>query len=358
MCELIKVSIIVPVFNVEKYLKECLSSIVNQSLKEIQIIILNDGSTDHSLDIIKEFANLDQRILLINKKNEGYGKTVNRGINLAKGEFIGIVEPDDFIDEDMFFQLYTIAKQNDCEVVKSCWYNYCNGENYFRSFVPDDNYNLVINPKHKSSVFYSQNSVWSAIYKKDFLLKNKIQFLETPGASFQDVSFSYKVWLMASRAYFIKDAFLHYRVGHIQSISSPGKVFCICEEFNEIEKFSISQNLEKETYRLRSHLLLNNYLWNLNRLTGENKEQFRKVFCNEFLKIKEHGLDKKCFTFKQWIKLCLIFQPESIKYKIYLIFINMFRLIFKSKIKKEKKIFYVFGIIRLVTIDCNLPNIE
>ena len=120
-----KVSIIVPIYNVEQYLVECMESIVHQTLKDIEIICVNDGSTDNSLKIIQDYAQKDNRIVIIDKQNEGYGKGMNDGLDKATGEYVGIVEPDDFIDEDMFFQLYTIAKQNDCEVVKSCWYNYC-----------------------------------------------------------------------------------------------------------------------------------------------------------------------------------------------------------------------------------------
>ena len=104
-----KISIIVPIYNTNKYLNECLISLQNQTLKDIEIICVNDGSTDNSLDIIMEYIN-DNRFIIINKNNSGYGDSMNQGLNFANGEYIGIVESDDFVDIEMFKSLYRILK--------------------------------------------------------------------------------------------------------------------------------------------------------------------------------------------------------------------------------------------------------
>ena len=116
---MIKVSILVPICNVEKFLDKCLRSIVNQTLKDIEIICINDGSTDNSLEIIKRFTNEDYRIVVIDKSNSGYGDSMNKGMNIAQGEYIGIVESDDFINKDMFMDLYILAKEYNADIVKS-----------------------------------------------------------------------------------------------------------------------------------------------------------------------------------------------------------------------------------------------
>ena len=121
---MIRVSVLVPIYNVEKFLPECLDSLVNQTLKDIEIICINDGSTDRSPQIIQEYAKKDKRIKVINKKNSGYGDSMNQGLKKAKGEYIGIVESDDFIDLDAFEKFYKIAKKYDCDVVKSNFYEY------------------------------------------------------------------------------------------------------------------------------------------------------------------------------------------------------------------------------------------
>ena len=111
-----KVSILVPIFNVEKYLRQCLDSIVNQTLKDIEIICINDGSTDSSPAIIDEFAKNDPRIVILTKTNSGYGDSMNQGLKKATGEYIGIVESDDWVDIDMFENLYDIAVKNNVAV--------------------------------------------------------------------------------------------------------------------------------------------------------------------------------------------------------------------------------------------------
>ncbi|MFR2030199.1 MAG: glycosyltransferase family 2 protein [Collinsella sp.] len=117
-----KVSILVPICNVERYLRECLNSLVNQTLREIEIICINDGSTDSSLSIIREYERRDTRIVVIDKPNSGYGDSMNKGIELARGEYIGIVESDDFASLNMFETLYKEAVKNDLDVVRSNYY--------------------------------------------------------------------------------------------------------------------------------------------------------------------------------------------------------------------------------------------
>lgn len=111
-----KVSIIVPVYNVEKYLRKCLDSLINQTLKDIEIICINDGSTDKSLEILEEYKNRDSRIILLNQENSGQSVARNRGIEIAKGEYLGFVDPDDWIDLDYYEKLYNAASTNNTDI--------------------------------------------------------------------------------------------------------------------------------------------------------------------------------------------------------------------------------------------------
>lgn len=117
-----KISVLIPIYNVEKYLGECLESIINQTYSDLEIICINDGSTDNSLSIINKYAKLDDRIVLIDKENSGYGDSMNRGLSIAKGEYISIVESDDFIEKDMLGVLYEKMASYNLDVVK-CKYN-------------------------------------------------------------------------------------------------------------------------------------------------------------------------------------------------------------------------------------------
>ena len=119
-----KVSVVLPIYNVEQYLRECLDTVVNQTLKDIEIICVNDGSTDNSLKIIKEFAEKDSRIKIIDKDNSGYGHSMNVGIDAATGEYLGIVEPDDFVSLNMFEELAAVADRVKADIVKADFYRF------------------------------------------------------------------------------------------------------------------------------------------------------------------------------------------------------------------------------------------
>lgn len=250
-----KISVLVPIYNVEQYLYECLESLINQTLIDIEIICINDGSTDNSLNIIKEYAAKDSRLKLINKNNTGYGHSMNMGLDLATGEYIGIVESDDFASPEMFERLYETAIFSDTEVVKSNYIAYksqeSQKENTFVENLKDCEYNCIFTPIDKENIFFVTASIWSGIYKRSFLSKHSIRFNETPGASYQDTSFAFKVWSLAQSVYLIKDAFLYYRSDNIgSSVFTANKVFCICDEYAEIDRFLKEAKIENNKFVL------------------------------------------------------------------------------------------------------------
>lgn len=281
-----KVSIIVPVYNVEKYLEECLKSLINQTLKDIEIICVNDGSTDNSLNILKEYSKLDSRIKIIDKANSGYGNSMNRGLDFATGEFIGIVESDDFIEKDMYESLYNLAVSNNCDIAKCDWYNYWTKDNIKEksSKVSQHKCNTVIHPAEYPEILTIQPSVWSAIYKHQLIKDNNIRFLETAGASYQDTSFSFKVFALAQKVIFTEKAFLYYRQDNeSSSINNKTKVFAICEEYKEIDKF-INTNADAKKH-FNTAKLLNQYkayIWTLKRIAPEYRKEFLDEFSKEF----------------------------------------------------------------------------
>lgn len=344
-----KVSILIPIYNVDKYLHQCLSSVVNQTLKAIEIICLNDGSTDNSLNIINEFAKTDSRIKIINKTNSGYGASMNLGLELASGEFIGIVESDDFIKPEMFEVLYNTAIEQNVNVVKSNFNYYWTETNKtkFSNLFPDWTLNNKINPLEEHFPFYLMPCIWSSIYKKEFIEKNKIRFLETPGASYQDTGFNFKCWATCESCYLIKDAFLFYRQDNAQSsINNPNKVFCVCDEYNEIDNF-LKQNLDlKEKLEiLKNRIQYGSYRWNFSRLKGNNKKDFLKQMSKEFKQtILDKKIDKTMFTKPEWNNYQYIAYYFNIKDRIKFILNQFFYFIFHTKYKKEYKKYYFLNI--------------
>lgn len=174
---MIKVSLIIPVYNVEKYLEKCLDSLINQTLKEIEIICVNDGSTDNSPAILEQFKLKDNRIKIINQENLGVSQARNNGINTSQGEYIGFVDSDDYVDNDYFEKLYNSAKKFNAEVAAGDLYKEKNNKIGKKRF----NYTkeeLFVKPedKIKNAKIPKYNYTCNKIYKRESLLNLNLPF--------------------------------------------------------------------------------------------------------------------------------------------------------------------------------------
>lgn len=292
-----KVSILVPICNVERYLRECLNSLVNQTLREIEIICINDGSTDSSLSIIREYERRDERIVVIDKPNSGYGDSMNKGIELARGEYIGIVESDDFASLDMFETLYKEAAKNDLDVVRSNYYAHRTGEDSSCDYLVENlatcgSYDKVFHPIDNPRVFMCQPAIWTSIYKKSMIDKGEVRFLPTPGASFQDTAFYFKAFYAADRVKLLKDGYLHYRIDNASSsVKNQNKLFCVCDEYAEVWDYAKRDHVKFQVIKYWiPRQQYEGYLWNLNRLAPELQQRFYPRYVEEFSKIKAAGL--------------------------------------------------------------------
>lgn len=271
-----KVSVVLPIYNAAPYLRECLDSIIKQTLKDIEIICVNDGSTDNSLDIIKEYAQKDIRIKYIDKPNAGYGQTMNCGMDLATGEYIGIVEPDDFIKPEMYETLYNKAKETKADVIKSDYYEYTNGKIKYRNITSANTYDKIINYKTaENKLGFSINP--TGIFKKEFLQKYNIKFNETPGASHQDIGFSILLSFYSSIFIYINQAFYMYRQDNINSsMQSYANPNIMIDEYtfileNLVKNKNIFEKIKIKFYQLRHNSFM--YFLN-NRLSPTDKDYF------------------------------------------------------------------------------------
>lgn len=177
----VKVSVIIPVYNCEKYLGDCIESLINQTLQECEFIFVNDGSKDKSEEIIKKYADKDERIILINQKNSGVSVARNVGIKKAVGEYIGFVDADDYVESDYYEKLYNTVKNNNCSIVICDWKSQLNGKE--SEFILPFTKNKVMNKKDIEDKIYpffikedSLNSVWNKLYESSILNNNKIEF--------------------------------------------------------------------------------------------------------------------------------------------------------------------------------------
>ena len=316
-----KVSIIIPVYNVEKYLTECMDSVVNQTLEDIEIVCVNDGSTDESLRILREYAEKDTRIILIDKENRGYGHAMNCGLDRASGEYIGIVEPDDFVPANMYAELYEKAVSYDLDFVKADFYRFKTMENGERELVynhlsnKEEDYNKVFDPSGTPEAIKFIMNTWSGIYRRSFLEKHKIRHNETPGASFQDNGFWFQTFVYAKRAMILdKPYYMNRRDNPDSSVNSREKVYCINQEYDYIRELLIKDPVLWKRFRYMYWFKkYHNYMGTLRRIAPEYKHEYVLRFAAEYRRAKSRGeLNRKVFSKNDWANITsLMFDPEE-----------------------------------------------
>lgn len=207
---MLKVSIIVPVYNAEKYIKECIESLINQTLKEIEIICINDGSTDNSLNILKDYEKLDNRIKIIDKENAGQSVARNLGIEMAKGEFLGFVDSDDWVDSDYFEKLYNAAIDLDSEISCAGYIRCKKNKNSVKKSYTDRKMYNDINSIIKADNIPNDNYVWNKIYKRETWIEKGIKF--QAGRYFEDLAIVVKILHLFGSLVTVPDTYYYYRV--------------------------------------------------------------------------------------------------------------------------------------------------
>jgi glycosyltransferase involved in cell wall biosynthesis len=235
------VSIIVPVYNVEEYIKECLVSIRNQTLKDIEIIIVNDGSTDNSINIVKKEKLHDSRIKIITQSNKGLSEARNTGIRHSKGEYISFVDSDDYISEKMIEVLYSTAKENDCDIV-SCQYAqfadnlilYESKENKF-----DINFENILLRKVPPIAC-------NRLYKTSLFIDYKIKFPKN--IYHEDVATTFKLYFFSKKTLSLDETFYYWRkrANSISNSFSKKHVKSLFKIIKIKEDFLLENNIEKQ----------------------------------------------------------------------------------------------------------------
>ena len=319
-----KVSVIMPCYNTAQYLHQALDSVVNQTLKDIEIICVNDGSTDNTLDIIKEYAAKDFRIKYIDKPNAGYGQTMNCGIDSATGEYIGILEPDDYLKLNMYETLYNKVKELDLDIIKADYYQFEGEKNqekykYTPVFAGADKtyYNRLLNPATDTKILYAFSTTWAGIYRRSFIEKFNIRHNETPGASYQDNGFWAQTMYLAKRIYFLNSPFYYYRQDNSnQSMKKRNNVWTIPIEYDFIDKvFDKHDELKslKAIYVYRKYCA---YLYHMHqRLDEEYWTEYLERMSKEFdLHINKKEFDDKYYSKKQLADFKLIITGDIKKY--------------------------------------------
>ncbi len=218
-----KISVIIPIYNAEKYIAKTLESVCKQTLQDIEIICIDDCSSDKSLNIIQNIANTDNRIKIIqNKTNKGVSLSRNIGLDIAQGDYIGFIDHDDLADEKLYEQLYLIAKDGDFDMVHSdVYFHYPEGKIELHKF-SDLHENgtfdlqaeminqLLIRKKSDIGIETVMYGIWNKIYKNNFLKQYSIEFYSEKEYSNEDFLFNLQVLLNVNKVARIREAFYHH----------------------------------------------------------------------------------------------------------------------------------------------------
>jgi glycosyltransferase involved in cell wall biosynthesis len=298
-----------PVYNAVPFLDECMQGVLQQSLEDIEVICVNDGSTDGTLAALQAYAAADKRIRVLNKENGGYGHAMNKGIELAVGEYLGIVEPDDIVNTNMYAELYAMAKKENLDFVRSDYMPFWTGSDGKKVFgyerISDDDrlYGCVLNPQTNPNLYRVKMENWTGLYRNDFVKKHEMRFNESPGASYQDNGFWFQTYCWATRIAYINKAYYCYRQDNsASSINQSNKVFAMLDEYMWIRTFVDSHPNHKETWLPIYHLAkFFNCMFSLSLLSEELQPVFLERFSIECKQAIDAGeLNKKLFYPDEW----------------------------------------------------------
>lgn len=252
-----KISVIVPIYKVEKYLVQCIDSILNQTLKDIEVILVDEGDRDACRFIIDHYEQNDKRVKAIHEKNGGYGASVNKGMEIAVGEYISIIESDDFIEPTMYEEMYNYAKKLDADVVKTPYYEYRDAQNKQPAEKNICNYAHELAEKLPANTTFSVTeypqlmgvhaSLWSGIYKTSYMKAKKIEFIKAKGGAYVDVGFRIDTLINTDKTAWLNKPFYNYRLTNENSTTNQFNLTAMIQRWQEVhKKFSDHPDIYKK----------------------------------------------------------------------------------------------------------------
>lgn len=271
-----KVSIIVPVYNVEKYLNVSLESLINQTLKEIEIILIDDGATDSSGTICDNYAKNDSRIKVFHNQNEGQGFSRNLGLKHAKGEYIAFIDSDDYIDIDFLEKLYNSAKEQNAEISCGNLRRFTNDGKISEATYNTNLINIIRYINYNCELLlYTAFSYgfYCRIYKKSFLEKYNIRFAEK--LIYEDLFFVFLSGIYVQKIVVRDDVYYYYRVNHSATMYTARKttknfdilkIIELCENELEQSKYSLDINLLNKVFDIFKIIIYSSHLYHIDHI--------------------------------------------------------------------------------------------
>ena len=286
------VSVIMPAYKVEQYLEQCLQSVVDQDLKDIEIIAIDNGSPDKCGNIIRRFAEVDKRIIpIFIKKNKGYGHAINAGLEIATGKYIAIVETDDYVEPDMLSSLYNAAEKQKAKIVKGGFTkHFPDGTTlYCKPSCTFYHQEVIVEPLCNNDILYMESSIWSAIYDREFLMENGIKMQEFSGAAYQDVIFKFMAYTAADFLVCIDKSVYNYRVFSANSSSKSTQFWDRHFKNYEVIREWLVKKGNYESYKHAYYIsMVADFVFHYKRLSDKTQN----LFCKEAEKVCHDALEE------------------------------------------------------------------
>ncbi|EOS39861.1 hypothetical protein C808_00831 [Lachnospiraceae bacterium M18-1] len=325
-----KVSIIVPTYNVVPYIAECMDSLVNQTLKEIEILCVDAASADGTREVLESYAAKDARVKILDDIMHSTGYAKNIGIEAAQGEYIGIVESDDYVALDTYEQLYGCAVLHHPDIVKGNYKAFSgNGRERIYALkavsLNKEDYNHIIDLQDEGRYFLWDMYTWTGIYKKSFLKDYEIRHNESPGASFQDVGFWLQTTAFAKTAYLLPGYFYHYRRDNpYSSVHQSNKVWEMVQEYKfgmkriagKLVRKGVSDSAHDAADQIPQDIqtvipkkmlagicngMYRSYAFVYGILADEHREAFAEHFCRDMKRaFEKQWIERSLFTDEEW----------------------------------------------------------
>ncbi|MDT9331574.1 glycosyltransferase family 2 protein [Clostridium perfringens] len=302
----IKVSILIPVYNTEKYLRKCLDSVINQTLKEIEIIITNDGSTDNSEVIVKEFIELDNRIIYSKQENSGLGATRNKGLELASGEYIAFLDSDDWVDNDFYEVLYEEAKKDNYDLVVSTYLNEFKDKTILNENKSHDRISYLRNILSGNEPGFS----WNKLYKRELIKNHNLKFpLRGYFENVEDQYFTIRSIYYSKNVGFTNISNIHYRHNEDSIVNKYQNGLINDIEKLYLENLKLFDSQDIYLYMINKNLLNGIIGIIINEMKSDrkaNKKDFT-CLCNSIMERKTYSTaikDYKKYKFSLKDKIC------------------------------------------------------
>lgn len=308
-----KVSIIVPVYNVEKYLSRCMDSLLNQTLKDIEIILVDDESPDNCPAMCDKYALQDNRVKVVHKKNQGLGFARNSGLEISTGEYVAFVDSDDYVDVNMYETLYNFAKDNDNADSVSCGLRLQTGANRYINVVDCMQPVVYENKQEISEVILDmiasepnyvkerkrELSACTSIFKTQIINKYNIRFTSEREYGSEDFLFKVDFWKFSTLIVFVPDIFYHYclNTSSLTQTFQPEKYVRYKKLYELL--YNKTKDFDKDKLRVNRFFIgyVRAHIFNLmiSKLSKREKKQALKEICNDQIwgKIKFEYTSKK-----------------------------------------------------------------